>query len=626
MANTIVFDTEILGGRFLFKGRVLENRNLITIWLHHPDAVQRLRNVMESGCLFVSFNGIRFDTPVISAALSGRSAKDIKIIADSIIAHDMQPWEVERRFGLPSLKFNHIDLIEVSPSFVSLKAYGARMHMPWLKDLPFPHNVESLTEEEYEQVDIYCENDLDTTEELYKRLHKEITLRISMGSEYGLDFRSKSDTQMAEAAFVKRLGLSRNKPRVPVSVSYKVPDFIEFESPHLAALAQRMEDTQYHVNQKSGHVELPAFLGKEIVKLNNGTYQMGVGGLHSTHDKKVCHVATDTYEIVDIDAASFYPMIAVNGGMIPQNTGAKFIDEYRAIIEKRLEAKRLWKLAEKAGDYKAVDGYKSTADSLRIAINGTFGKTASRWSPLYSPDLMIAITLTGQLTLLNLIERLEKVGAVALSANTDGIAMGYPKALKETVEGVVSAFSERSGFEFEYTPYRVIALKDVNNYVAVKLDRKVKAKGIYAPLDLKKNPTAPICAAAVCEWLARGTPFEDTIMKAPFTEFISARTVNGGGVQGEEYLGKVVRWYMSTETLPPLTYKTNGNKVPKTEGAKACMVIKDKVAHPRDLSYTWYLLEAIKIAVNLGCSEYLTAEQIAMVTPPPKVKKAKKVK
>lgn len=606
----VVFDTEIFANRFLFCGRVLHNRNIMTVWGHEEEAIARLNEIMRAPCTFVSFNGIKFDAPVISAFLAGKSVREVKAIANSIIEHEMQPWEAERRFGFKIIKFDHIDLIEVAPSFVGLKSYGARMHMPWLKDLPYAHDAE-LDDHQSEMVFRYCVNDLDTTEELFRRLEGPLKLRIAMSHEYGVDMRSKSDTQMAETAFIKRLNIDRSKPKVPPLVSYKVPEFINFKHEHLREIARRMQEHLYNVNPKTGHVELPDFLGKEVVRLNNGTYQMGVGGLHSTHDKKVCYVADEDTIITDIDAASFYPSIMINANMIPANTGQAFIDEYREIYHRRLAAKR--------------SGDKTTAETLKISLNGTFGKTASRWSPLYSPDLMLAITLTGQLTLLNLIEELEEVGAVALSANTDGIAMAYPKSRDEAVRNVVTAFSERSRFEFEYTPYRVLAMKDVNNYIAIKTDRKVKAKGIYTPPDLRKNPTASICAKAVAQWLAHGTSFEETIKSGTFEEFISARNVSGGGVQGEEYLGKVVRWYQSTDTsLPPLTYQKNGNKVPKTDGARACMVIDKSGPLPADLDYNWYVKEAIRIACDLGARDYLTVEQIAMVTPPPKVRKSRK--
>ena len=610
MANTIVFDTELLGGRFLFKGRVLENRNLVTIWGHKPDALVKLREVLSSGCLFVSFNGIKFDLPVTAAVLAGLPYEKVKRIANAVVQDQVQPWQISKMYGLPELKIDHIDLIEVAPSFVGLKAYGSRMHMRWLKDLPFPHDVESLTEEEFQQVDTYCENDLDTTEELYRRLRPQIDLRIQMSEEYGVDLRSKSDTQMAETAFIQRLGLKHTTTKVPYSIRYVMPSFITFESTELQALAERIQDHEYLMNQTTGHVILPDFL-KEVVKFNKGSYQLGVGGIHSTHDRKVCHVATEDYIITDIDAASYYPSIIINCNLIPKNTGERFLEEYRTFYDRRIAAK-------KAGDKKIAEG-------LKVPLNGTFGKTASRWSPLYSPDLALAITLTGQLTLLGLIERLEAVGATCLSANTDGICIGCPAETYPRVQDGVKQFEELTKFEFEYTPYRVLAMKDVNNYFAVKTDRSVKTKGIYAAQTLSKNPNAQVCSTAVANWLAHGVPFEETIYASGIEGFLSARSVTGGGVQGGEYLGKVVRWYNSTDkTLPPLTYKSNGNKVPKTDGARACMLLPDAI--PEDLDYEWYIKEAIKIAINVGAKEYLSEAQIQSVTPPPKVKKSRKTK
>jgi len=621
MPNTIVFDTEILGGRFLFKGRVLENRNLISIWSNEDGCISKLRDVMNSGCLFVSFNGIKFDIPIISAVMCGKDIKTVKMIADSIIKQEMQPWEAERRFGLPPLKVDHIDLIEVAPSFVGLKTYMARMHSTWLRDLPFPHDVESLTEEEFQLIGRYCENDLDGTEELFKHLEDQLLLRLEMSKMYNVDLRSKSDTQMAETSFIQKLNIKRVKKSVPYTINYKMPDYVNFEAEHLQELACKMQNHEYLMNMATGHVILPDFL-KDKVSLNKGLYQLGVGGIHSTHDKKVCHVSTDDWVVTDIDAASYYPTIWVKWGSKLENTDQALTEEYSKVYHRRLEAK------------KQKD--KKLAENLKVPINGTFGKLLSRYSPLYNPELGLFITLTGQLTLLNLIEKLEKIGATALSANTDGIAMAYPKHLTSKVEDVVSEFSKLTGYDFEYTPYRVLAMKDVNNYLAVKADRTVKAKGIYADAyaetsieKLKKNPTSKVCAYAVGQWLAHGTLFGDTIRDAPFTDFISARNVTGGGVQGEEYLGKVVRWYQTTDkTLPGITYgpgKKEGDRVAKTEGARSCMVLKNKQAHPADLDYTWYLKEAISIAINVGCSAYLSPEELALVEKPAKVKRQRKV-
>ena len=37
------------------------------------------------------------------------------------------------------------------------------------------------------------------------------------------------------------------------------------------------------------------------------------------------------------------------------------------------------------------------ANALKIVVNGSFGKFGSRYSILYSPDLMLQVTITGQL-------------------------------------------------------------------------------------------------------------------------------------------------------------------------------------------------------------------------------------
>jgi hypothetical protein len=612
MLKYAAFDTEIFPNRFLIVVKEVESGDTYHLWDDDDAFTYKLMRLMDSKYTFVGFNSYSFDLPIISAALAGAPPDQIKVLANRIIEQEMRPWQVYRNFKLKELDVDHIDLIEVAPgTFSSLKAYGARLNMPWLKDLPFEHDT-IIAEDMRDDVLTYCINDVDTTIALFNRLSAEIQLRIEMGAEYGIDMRSKSDTQMAEVSFVKRLNLPRKTNSVPYSLRYKAPSFISFQSEELLSLLQRIQNHEYIMNQKTGHVTLPEFLEKDTIKIGNGEYQLGVGGIHSVHDKRVCHIMSDDYFITDIDAASYYPTILINSNLVPQNTGKAFIDEYKEIYYRRLDAKRT--------------GHKTVAETLKISLNGTFGKTASRWSSLYSPDLMIHITLTGQLVLMSMIEQIEILGARVLSANTDGIAIGATKKQMQSVSRFVEAFSKISQFEFEYTPYRVLAMKDVNNYIAVTLEKKVKCKGLYAPLDIKKNPTSPVCTRAVTEWLSKGVDFMTTIKSSPFTEFLSARSVTGGAVQGDEYLGRVVRWYSSTDkTMPALTYKKNGNRVPKTEGCRACMIIDENVI-PSDLDYDWYLKEALEIATNVGAGEYLTEEQRQLIAPPPKVRKTRSKK
>jgi hypothetical protein len=610
--STWVFDTETLPNRTLICFKNVDTGEWFDIWRHEPNAPERCKKFLsQPDAVFVGFNSKSFDNVAVSAFALGRTEIEIKRIADDLIVNRVPHWEAYRKYSLRNLIPNDIDLIEVAPSFVGLKTYGARMHMPKLQDMPIAHDA-MITPEQEPMLLEYCHNDVETTQELLNQLEKEVLLRVEMSRRYNTDMRSKSDSQMAEQAYITTMGLKRQDNVIPKTVRYVAPSFLKFKDAQLQNLLNKVCGHTFNMNPKTGHVMLPDFLGSQTVKFGGGEYQLGVGGIHSVHDKQVCHVAGSD-AICDIDAASFYPSIILECGFVPESLGLPFVDEYRKIYERRLAAKR--------------SGDKTTDATLKISLNGTFGKLASKYSVLYSPDLMLAVTLTGQFTLLMLIERLESVGAVTLSANTDGIAIRHPAASQGAVYEAVEAFSKVSRFNFEFTPYRVLAMKDVNNYMAVKPDRELKVKGIYSPLSLRKNPTAQVSSDAVGRWLAEGVPFIETIKKAPFCDFISARNVTGGGQQDGEYLGKVVRWYQSTDaSLEPLRYVKNGNKVPKTDGARACMTMLDKITHPEDLDLTWYRREAIKIAISVGCARYLTAQELELVTPPPKTRKVKNAK
>jgi len=627
-------DTESYANAALFMCQT-EGGRLFKAWVEGPNgpAADYVRAVMASGYTFVTFNGINYDMPVVSAMIDGRGPHEIKHLSNRIIEGGLMPWEAADEFRLPPnlAGVDHIDLIGVRPPNAGLKMAAARMGSPHLEENPIDHRSE-IAPAQYPGAERYCMSDLRNTRMLFGRCEQPLLLRCQMSREYGVDLRSKSDAQVAEQVFVKKLGLKRKwgeNARIPPVVRYRAPAWAQsFQSPGLRALVARLEDTIFHVHQGSGHVAMPSWLEaaspESRLTSRTGVFQMGVGGLHSTHDKKVCHVAGPDWRVTDVDWDSYYPTLIVNADpeILPPHLGEAFITEYDNIRRIRLEAKRV----------KDV----SKADSLRIAVNGTFGKLMSRWSPLYAPGLGLYTTLTGQLGLLGAVyEVLEPAGCSILSANTDGIVIGHPAgvdaaALMAEYAAVMSE-GGRAPYGVEATSYRTIAMKDVNNYIAVKAkDRSVKAKGLYAPLDkMMKNPTLPVCSEAVGKWLAHGVPFERTLAEAHqrryLPDWLAARRVNGGGVQGEKTVGSLVRWYLSTDPgLPPLTYALNGNRVPKTEGVRACMIFDPAAPLPADLDTLAYNKECIRIAKDLGCSQYLSEEQLVLVAPPPKAGRKRK--
>lgn len=343
----------------------------------------------------------------------------------------------------------------------------------------------------------------------------------------------------------------------------------------------------------------------------------------------------ETICIQDSDVASYYPSLILETGIYPPQIGEIFKDIYRGWYDRRLAAKH-------AGD-------KKTANSLKTALNGGFGKMGSKYSIFYAPSELLQVTLTGQLALLMLIEALELVGISVVSANTDGIVMMCPRNMMLVRDKTIAQWEQLTGFETEETKYSAVYSRDVNSYVAITTDGTLKTKGAYAPPEPGPsgwpNPTTQVCVDAVCAYLQRGTPIETTILSCTdVRQFVTIRDVKGGGVWSNTQvavddwvllvdhgsaqnvwaaagdptktvkrksrpparmvwvddvrLGRMVRWYYATNGAGTIRYRTSGSTVPKSEGCKPLMELPDRL--PADINYLWYFAEARSLLNDVG--------------------------
>lgn len=562
----------------------------------------------------VTFNGNSYDQIMIEAACQGFSNEALKKVSDALIGEKgkrgLAAWQARKQFGIAQLNFDHIDLIEVAPLTASLKIYGGRLHSPLMQDLPIEPDAE-IQESDLPDMRKYCANDLDVTERLFKQLEPEIELRTAMSKEYGVDLRSKSDAQIAESVIKKEMddkyGFIPNRPKVEAGTQfiYKAPDNLEFKTEILQDVFRQYTTLPFTVSS-SGYVEfnfekvesdriksgknkgkMPETKKQMKFVLGNTKYTVGIGGLHSC--EKGARHTNDGYILRDYDVASYYPRIILNNRLFPKHIGEPFLDIYNNIVERRLAAKR--------------SGDKVTNESLKITINGSFGKLGSKWSCLYSPDLMLQVTVTGQLSLLMLVERLELAGISVVSANTDGIVVKMKPDQEAIAEEIVEDWQFDTDYELEGTDYLSLNSRDVNNYIAVK-KKGSKGKGAYADqrehyYKLRSNPSNDICTEAVKAFLEDGKPVEQTIRECKdITKFLNLRTVNGGAVKDGELIGKAIRWYYGSEELDAIFYSTNGNKVPKSDGGVPLMDLPDEF--PTDVDFEWYITEAQKILKDIG--------------------------
>lgn len=574
----------------------------------------RIRTIMRS-CQIITFNGLNYDIPLIYLALTGAKLGALKAASNRIINENMKWWEVPKALGVWLPEIDHVDLIEPNPAVMQgLKVLNGRLHGPRMQDLPYHHEA-ILTHEQMDNVIDYCGNDLDATTRLFEALEEPLQMREEIGRQYGLgDVRSKSDAQLGEAIIKKRVEqITGHKPyrdSVPpgTTFQYQVPDFVRFETPYLQSLLNDVVGTTFKV-KADGRVSMPKSLDGRYLELGQTTYKMGIGGLHSTEANRSVK-ADENHVLIDADVASQYPSIILRLGLKPKALGPAFLDAYQAIYDERRAAKR-------AGDKVRDKGGK-------IALNGCYGKLASKWSVLHDPAQQIAVTLTGQLTLLMLIEKAEQAGISVVSGNTDGVVFRLPCCDHEGFDGdrlaggrlkeITDWWEKLTGFDLEFAEYSAIYNLSVNAYFALKPDGSVKRKGPLSNpwkegdedlrAQMMKNPNMTICSDAALAWIKDGIDPADTIRNCQdIRGFVTVVNVRGGGKWREEAIGKVVRyaWCVGGEPIYYVEpHPTTGNfkKVSKTDGCRPLMNLPEEF--PEDIDFERYIAESWDILRAVG--------------------------
>lgn len=565
----------------------------------------------------VGFRWWAYDMPMIALALSGASNSLLKRGNDDLIPgkgmQGLMPWEFEEKYGVTIRQdLDYIDLWDSSPGVkISLKKYGARMGTKLLQELPFDPSA-SISPDMRVTMRWYLGNDLQLTQELFEALREEQELRASMSAQYGVDLRSKSDAQIAEALFkieyerITGSALYKNKNIRAESFVFETPDTISFETVHMRGVLDHIESATFEIDG-TGRVDLPPELKDYIVTIGGKNYQMGIGGLHS-QEEKAYGESNEDYEYVDSDVRGYYPALILACGYVPKAMGKVFTPIFEAFVKRRNEAKDMSAAYYTAGD--KINGlkYHTIASSLKIVNNGSFGQTGNPHSVLFGPRLMVQTTLTGQLSLLMLIERLTERGFEVMSANTDGIVTKIGRSRRWLFDAIVWDWEYETKLQMEHIGYKGVYWQSVNSYIAIPSDlgtnkkAKVKTKGQFSPAGIHQqdmhDPNADICSKAVIAYLLSGTPIERTIRAcADITQFLRVRMADGGGTKDGKYLGKLVRWYYGEGERGDIK-TAKGARVATSMGAVPCMDLPDDF--PDDLDYAWYIREAYARLDDVG--------------------------
>lgn len=639
-----LFDLECYPNYFLTKFQDYETgkRTEFPMWPGKALDIQGVLHMISS-CTLVGFNSDHYDCPMLSLALTGATCEQLKAANDAIIVGGLKPWQFRDTYQcyMPS-DTDHYDISEVTPGVkISLKLYGGRAHSKRIQDLPIDPS-HSITPFQRVQLSQYCGNDLDTTGDVLRTIMPRVELRVALSKQYGVDLRSKSDAQIAEAVIKAQLGFKPQKRFVPHghSFRYRPPGFISFQTSQMQEIFRTVLAGEFIVSDKDqvdGEYEdsqgkkvktgiiIPDAIKAIRVKMGGSVYKFGIGGLHSQESKAAHYAIPGVNSLSEHDALSFYPSMILILGVFPEQLGAKFLEIYRNIYDNRVKAKHaipvlqeklktLTDAAEIAKVKQELADAKVINDSSKLSLNGTFGKLGSKYSILFAPEQLIQITITGQLLLLMLIESLEICKIPVVSANTDGIVLKTPVGMEWLRDHCIKQWETVTGIEIETNEYSSIFSQNVNNYIAFKPDGSSKAKGFFTKPGISENktPHRAICADAVIAYLGKGIPIERTVMECQdIRKFLTVRNVKGGGIkryvgtdeapaERVDELGKVVRWVYRKGETTGIYYKTNGNQVADSVGAWPVMELPDTL--PDWIDYDYYIRHAKEMLIDLGVS------------------------
>jgi hypothetical protein len=556
----------------------------------------------------IGFNSLAFDLPLIAGAIEGRTCRELWEISVFVTNYyhvngtrvieqypnsnrkipykANAPYVTRKKYGIEELKIPHIDIMPPSPARdACLKGQASQLHLRSINGLDVKHDT-TLTREQMAEAKKCCANDLQLIDAIYSAVKARIDLRFTMSNTYNLRLWSKEDAGIAEDMMRSKLGVT-TPGDIPSSASYTSPPYIKFSSPMLNKLLTLVNNLCFRVDGDSGNLITPKEIDALCITIGNTSYTFGVGGLHSL-EKAMVVVPDDSQLLLDRDVTSYYPTLILNLGLYPEKLGQKFLDEYGAIVDERVKAKRA--------------GNGTVNASLKIVINGTFGKLSSKYSVVYSPELLLAVTLTGQLSLLMLIERLEASGISVVSANTDGVASLLNASDRDKFNAICDQWEHDTSLGLEETEYKALYARDVNNYRAVTIDGNEKRKGVFATTCLGAYPANAVAVEAVIKFIDGGHSLTSSIISCTdIRQFLRAQTVNGGATWNDKYIGDFVRFYYSTGGMAIKTAPTPDGKtrtVPYSPGSRPLSDLPDIL--PADINYAAYAMESLILLDSLG--------------------------
>lgn len=566
--------------------------------------VTELRRISKLGYL-VGFNIKGYDMQIFNFACMGYTPEELYMHNQKIINSNDGKWK-DLSFWR---KYEFSDLFDDLKTMGSLKQFESNTGL-LIKESDIPFGKENLSEEDKKEIIEYCKHDVFATNKL-------------VGARWGyLNAKANcsrlSDLNEAEcikntAAKVCAKMLHAKQKENLNDPYYEIPEKLKplFKSKIHPTIIARFEGT-----------ELSNDFSYEVRYLKNN-FVYGAGGIHSTYEDSLYSISDGDYILVNADFENLYPSLLVVYNYYASGIPEEGKERFQFLLSECRRLKKHLKEMRKQG-LSGTDEYKEAfglRDSIKLILNASTGAMRQEHSPLYDPQNIIALCMTGQLLTTCMAKIVFDLGALVIQTNTDGILFRIKRNKLQDCYRALQEFSEYIEIPLDIDEEYAVFQKNVNNYILLsEPNAKPKLKGRWAKKsgsDVPLTPlNAPVINDSIIDYYCKNIPIEDTVRKRMKPLDFMMTTMKGPTYDGVLYASEngeidttnINRVYAtinkSRGTL--YKYKIQDGKIIKHDKIASipdnCTLYNDAVTDKTnliDIDYDWYIRAAKKNAVEM---------------------------
>lgn len=566
--------------------------------------VTELRRISKLGYL-VGFNIKGYDMQIFNFACMGYTPEELYMHNQKIINSNDGKWK-DLSFWR---KYEFSDLFDDLKTMGSLKQFESNTGL-LIKESDIPFGKENLSEEDKKEIIEYCKHDIFATNKL-------------VGARWGyLNAKANcsrlSDLNEAEcikntAAKVCAKMLHAKQKENLNDPYYEIPEKLKplFKSKIHPTIIAQFEGT-----------ELSNDFSYEVRYLKNN-FVYGAGGIHSTYEDSLYSISDDNYILVNADFENLYPSLLVVYNYYASGIPEEGKERFQFLLSECRRLKKHLKEMRKQG-LSGTDEYKEAfelRDSIKLILNASTGAMRQEHSPLYDPQNIIALCMTGQLLTTCMAKIVFDLGALVIQTNTDGILFRIKRSKLQDCYQALQKFSEYIEIPLDIDEEYAVFQKNVNNYILLpEPNAKPKLKGRWAKKsgsDVPLTPlNAPVINDSIIDYYCKNIPIEDTIRKRMKPLDFMMTTMKGPTYDGVLYASEngeidttnINRVYATVNrsrgTL--YKYKVQDGKIIKHDKIASipdnCTLYNDAVTDKTnliDIDYDWYIRAAKKNAVEM---------------------------